>query len=108
AIHHAAELADVDSFDAFLISPLDYAMGLKKLAAGAAEVRERRRNQSATAGAMAGKEKLVIAGGAGVLINVGLLLWRRKRASVCYRSYPNSCASYPVASGIVTLPMALD
>src|SRR5581483_7178490 len=37
AIHHAAELADVDSFDAFLISPLDYAMGLKKLAAGAAE-----------------------------------------------------------------------
>jgi hypothetical protein len=82
AIHHAAELADVDSFDAYLISPLDYAMELKPLAAGAAEVRERR-NQAATAGATTAKERMVIAGGAGILIIVGLLLWRRKRHSVC-------------------------
>jgi hypothetical protein len=83
AINHAAELADVDCFDAYLISPLDYAMGLKPLAAGAAEVRERRRNQAAMTGALAVNERLVIAGGAGILIIVGLLLWRRKRSSVC-------------------------
>jgi hypothetical protein len=81
AIRHAGELADADSFDAYLISPLDYAMGLKPLAAGAAEVRERR-NQAAMTGATAANERLVIAGGAGILIIAGLLLWRRRRSSV--------------------------
>ena len=47
AIHHAGELTDTDSFDAYLISPLDYALGLKQLAAGAAEARARRLNQAA-------------------------------------------------------------
>ena len=47
AIAHAGELADTDSFDAYLLSPLDYALGLKQLATGAADARARRLNQVA-------------------------------------------------------------
>ena len=84
AIHHAGELSDTDSFDAYLISPLEYALGLKRLAAGAAEVRARRLNQAATtaatwAVALSANEKLGIAVGVGFLVIVGLLLWRRKQ-----------------------------
>jgi hypothetical protein len=87
AIHHAGELADVDSFDAYLISPLEYALGLKQLETGAAEVRARHRNQAAMAttpwAALSADQRLAIAGGAGLLIMVGLLLWRRRKSSMC-------------------------
>jgi len=84
AIHHAGELADTDSFDAYLLSPLDYALGLKQLEAGAAEARARRLNQAAMAMApqLSADEKLVLVGGIGFLVIVGLLLWRRRQARV--------------------------
>jgi hypothetical protein len=101
AMYHAGELADVDSYNAFLISPLDYALGLKKLSAGAAEVRAYRGNQAAPAAtpwataatpsataatppeALSGEDRRAIAG-AGLLVLVGLVAWwRRRRASVC-------------------------
>jgi len=47
AIEHAGELADMDSFDAYLATPLDYAMNLKSLQAGAAEIRAARFGPSA-------------------------------------------------------------
>jgi LPXTG-motif cell wall-anchored protein len=34
-------------------------------------------------GPLTANERMVIVGGAGILIIVGLLLWRRKRSSVC-------------------------
>ncbi len=83
AIHHARELADPDSFDAYLSSPLEYAMGLKQLAAGAAEARAGRLNQAATATAsLSPDEKLTIVVAVGFLLIVGVLLWRRKHASI--------------------------
>ncbi len=42
AINHAKELGDVDNFDAFLLTPLEYAYALKTLDQGAAECRARR------------------------------------------------------------------
>jgi hypothetical protein len=48
AIAHATELADPDSFTAFLASPLEYALGLKQLQAGAATVRAKRLDPTAT------------------------------------------------------------
>src|SRR5260370_17756963 len=47
AIRHAGQLTDPDCFDAYLLNPLEYAMGLKQLSAGAAEVRARRQNPAA-------------------------------------------------------------
>jgi hypothetical protein len=43
AIAHADELADVDHFEAYLLDPLSYALALKKLDDGAAEVSRFRR-----------------------------------------------------------------
>src|SRR5579871_2546737 len=48
AMYHAGELTDSDSFTAYLSSPLEYALGLKPLATGAAEVRARRLRPAAT------------------------------------------------------------
>jgi hypothetical protein len=78
---------------------LEYALGLKPLEAGAAEARARRLNQIAmktipmpvpaplTAterwAALPPDEKLGIGGGAALLVIVGLVLWRRKKSSIC-------------------------
>jgi hypothetical protein len=82
AIYHARELSDTDSFDAYVLSPLEYALGLKQLAAGAAEARARRLNQAAMTTPQPVDERVVIAGGAGFLVIVALLLWRRKQSSM--------------------------
>ena len=85
AIHHARELNDLDSFDACLLSPLDYAMGLKALETGAAEARARRLNQAATTTPWLspGDAKMAIFVSVGTLVVIGLVLWRRKKASMC-------------------------
>jgi hypothetical protein len=82
AMQHAGELTDVDSFDAYLFNPLEYALGLKPLAAGAAEARARRLSQAAAATPAAAPpwthQQLALAGG-GLLLVVGLLVWLRKK-----------------------------
>jgi hypothetical protein len=87
AISHASELAEADSFDAYLRSPLDYALGLMPLEGGAAEARARRLNQAVMTTApwaqLGTDEKLLIVGGIGFLVIVGLLLWRRKHSGIC-------------------------
>jgi len=83
AIYHAGELTDADSFDAYLRSPLDYALGLKQLAAGAAEVRARRLNQPAPwTVSLSPSEKMGIAVVAGLAI-VGYLIGRHRRSGIC-------------------------
>ena len=89
AIRHAGELTDKDSFDAFVRSPLDYALGLKQLAAGTAEVRAWRLNQAAMttttpsrAVPLSDDQKLGIAAAAGVAL-VGFLIWRRRNSGIC-------------------------
>jgi hypothetical protein len=81
AICHARELADTDSFDAFLFNPLEYALGLKQLATGAAEARARRLNQAAMTTPQPVDERLVIGGGLCLLVVVVLVLFRRRQAS---------------------------
>jgi hypothetical protein len=88
AMQHARELTDRDCFDAYLLSPLEYALGLKSLAAGAAEARAWRLNQAANAPMPAapwygGNEALVFAGVAGFVVILALLIKRRKQHSVC-------------------------
>jgi hypothetical protein len=87
AIRHARELNDVDSFDAFLFNPLDYALGLRQLETGAAEARARRLSHAATKtrswAALSADEKLAVAGGVGLLVVGGILLWRRKQSAAC-------------------------
>jgi hypothetical protein len=102
AIAHVHELRDVDRFNAFLLHPLHYALGLKQLEAGAAEVRTRRLNQVAfqqppvaaphvppapPAAALqvppappplSAEEKLAVAVVAGLMVTVGFVLWRRR------------------------------
>jgi LPXTG-motif cell wall-anchored protein len=88
AIHHSQELTDTDNFDAYLISPLEYALGLKQLAAGAAEARVRRLNRAAMAtspslASLLADQKLAIVVGLGFLSIVGLLFWRRRKSMIC-------------------------
>jgi len=87
AIYHSRELSDVDSFNAYLISPLDYALGLKPLAAGAAEVRARRLNQAAMKTmpwtTLSAEQKMAIVGGVGFVVIAGILLWRRRQSGIC-------------------------
>jgi hypothetical protein len=88
AIGHARELSDVDSFDAYVISPLDYALGLKALATGAAEARARRLNQAAMttrpwAALSPDDKRVIVIGGVGVLVVAGIVLLRRRQASMC-------------------------
>jgi LPXTG-motif cell wall-anchored protein len=84
AIHHVGELSDSDSFTAYLSRPLEYALGLKPLAAGAAEARARRLTPAAIktppSAGLSANEKLAIVGAAGLAI-AGFLIWRRKRSS---------------------------
>ncbi|HYV37935.1 MAG TPA: hypothetical protein VE988_19780 [Gemmataceae bacterium] len=83
AIHHAGELADPDSFDAYMLTPLDYALGLKALEQGAAESRARRLHlAAATPIPLTNDQKLAIFGGVGVVLIVIVWLWRRKQASM--------------------------
>ncbi len=80
AIQHTEELRDKDMFDAYLFAPLDYALGLKKLDQGAAEVR---------AGKLAYFEARsppwsmrTISFWGGIVAIAGLLVWRWRRNSV--------------------------
>ncbi len=94
AIGHAAELSDRDSFDAYLMSPLEYALGLKPLAAGAADVRARRLQQAAIAmrpaaapqangwEQMAPETKLCIAGGVFLIGAVAIVMWKRRQTGI--------------------------
>jgi hypothetical protein len=95
AIGHAAELADRDSFDAFLMSPLEYAMGLKPLAAGAADMRVRRLQQAAMPTRpvpaaplangweqMAPETKLCITGGVFLIGVAAITMWRRRQNGI--------------------------
>ena len=88
AIQHASALEDPDSFDAFVQNPLEYALGLKQLEDGAAEMRARRMNAAAASPAVppavplalpqVSQQELILVG-AGCLILVALWLWRRKQ-----------------------------
>jgi hypothetical protein len=83
AMRHAGELTDTDSFDAYLNNPLDYALGLKKLEAGAAEARAGRLNHTAMKNsALTPDEKLSIVIGAGFLLVLLALLWRRRQSAM--------------------------
>jgi hypothetical protein len=85
AIQHTAELMAIDNLDAYLQMPLEYALGLKSLAAGAAEARARRFSQPAPVPARQltlppwADEKTVTIGVVGFLVIVALLLFRRRR-----------------------------
>lgn len=79
AMQHATELTDVDNFDAYLFSPLDYAYALRKLSEGAAEARARRLTAKAAATrwqVTLDGQKLAIIGG---VLGIALLLWWRRR-----------------------------
>ncbi len=82
AIRHAGELNDSDKFDAFLLEPLEYSLGLKQLATGAAEVQARRRNPATIIrtfwAGLSDHEKMGTAAVAGLVI-VGFVVWRRGR-----------------------------
>jgi hypothetical protein len=86
AINHAGELSDSDSFDAYVSSPLEYALGLKQLATGAAEVRARRLRPAARTrmpwASLSADERLGIAVVAGLVI-AGFLIWRRRNSGIC-------------------------
>jgi hypothetical protein len=86
AIHHASELADMDNFDAYLLGPLDYALGLKQLEAGAAETRARRLSMAVVTTPpptppLLADERVVAFGVGGFLVVIALLLWRRRQSS---------------------------
>jgi len=87
AMHHHHELGDVDNFNAYVLNPLEYSLGLKPLAAGAAEARARRLNQAVMTGTAWGAslspdQKLAIAGGAGLAVIGGIILWRRRQSAI--------------------------
>ena len=84
---HARVLADVASFDAYLLAPLEHALGLKDLAGSAAEVRAQRLGapppsppgpQIALPAWLNGQT--IAAGLAGLGIVV-LLIWRKRQQS---------------------------
>jgi hypothetical protein len=87
AIQHASELSDTDCFDAYLASPLDYALGLKDLETGAAEARARRLSQAAMTKPATTlspeNERLAIMVGLGLIAIVGIAIWKRKQSSMC-------------------------
>ena len=86
AVYHAGELIDLDAFNAYLSSPLEYALALKQLQTGAAEARARRLNQAAMT-TTPGAESMSVKGKLGialvVIVIVGLLLWRRRKSGIC-------------------------
>ena len=89
AVGHARELADQDSFDAYVQNPLEYALGLKQLAAGASEMQVRRLNGQAAAPPPLPTASLpalsitdwqiIAASAAGLLVLVALAAWRRRQ-----------------------------
>jgi hypothetical protein len=94
AILHAGELHDTDSFDAYLASPLEYALGLKQLKAGAAEARAKRLNPT-TATAATGQpttkptltlssllddDRIGFACAVGLVVMAVLAIFRKKRS----------------------------
>lgn len=82
AIDHADELGDADSFYAYLSSPLDYALGLKQLAAGAAELQARRSHQTEVTATRPPGQGLTMLVGVGLLSFVGIVLWRHRQSSM--------------------------
>jgi len=82
AMSHTAELSDADSFDAYLVRPLEYALGLKQIAEGAAEVRARRQQQAPATPQLSEEQKRTVLVVAGLLGIVGFVVWRRKRSRI--------------------------
>ena len=81
-MQHGKDLEDADSFDAFMDAPLDYALGLKRLSDGAAEVKANRAAQFALPFGI--KDWKPVAGIAGAVAIVCLGIWRiraRRRAA---------------------------
>lgn len=85
AIAHAGELADVDRFEAYLRDPLSYALALKKLDDGAAEVGRFRRYvsdyqaQTAQWASRSSHGWRILGLGGGVTAIVLLLRWRKRQ-----------------------------
>lgn len=82
AIEHAGELADPFALEAYCASPLDYALNLRSLEQGAAEVRARRLATQAAVAPQSWQvtldgQKLLVLGGAAA--GVGLLVWMKRR-----------------------------
>jgi hypothetical protein len=80
-VQHAAELADPDCADVFLVSPLEYSLGLKQLSAAA---KEKRGQRFVTPGPSKALVELPhdaksLAWGAGLIGLIGLLVWRKHR-----------------------------
>lgn len=78
AMQHAKELEDADAFSAFIHSPPDYALGLKSLEQGAAEVRAAKLSYYAAAQNRQWNSKHIalLAGIAAIAV---LVIWRRRR-----------------------------
>jgi hypothetical protein len=94
AIQHARELTDVDNFDAFLLTPLDYAYSLKPLDQGAAECRARRlaaqaavtptpqpQQQPQPPVPQIPLDNRTLAWGGGALVVLVLIVWWKRRQS---------------------------
>lgn len=76
AVQHQSELADPDCLTAYCADPVTYALGMRPLAEGAAEVRARHlAAQPGTASGWDWRKLAILAGGVGL---VGLLLWWRR------------------------------
>jgi predicted RNase H-like nuclease len=79
AMEHAKELSDPECFDVFLLDPMTYAMKIRTLAAGVEgyrrylELAQRRQEKAEHDDKVT---KLVVAG---VVLLVGLLIWRARR-----------------------------
>lgn len=78
AIQRAKALEEPDAFSAFIQAPLDYALGLKELEQGAAEVRAAKLSYYAAAQNRQWNSKH-LALFAGIAAIAGLVIWRRRR-----------------------------
>lgn len=78
AIQHAKELEEPDAFSAFIHAPLDYALGLKQLEQGAAEVKGAKLSYYAAAQNRQWSSKHIVLL-AGIAAIAGLVIWRRRR-----------------------------
>lgn len=78
AIQHAKELEEPEAFSAFISTPLEYALGLKQLEQGAAEIKAAKLAYYAAAQNRQWNSKH-IALLAGIAVIAGLVVWRRRR-----------------------------